>query len=692
MTKYLSVFLILITSATFADDLFMKGEFIIDDWTEQVELHNYRISGRYYDYSPAGWTAGNIAVSNLIFIEISDGSADPWQITNVVSAGVISLTVDVAYAESGSSTVGMVAGYAGLCSLSANSVGFPQRPSPEFCHLSPNLLNQINNYSFRRIPVGGTGGITNWPTPAEIGAAGTDEVFTVSTNLTEHIADINNPHAVTAGQIGAVATNDISVTNARPPTAHSQDYTTITDAPWLTYSATQEVTWTKSVVMSNDFLLTNLIVSGTLNPNAIGTYGYAGNNSWGRTWTNSNINGTFTIDSDVFTNWFLWESVAGIWSQTGTGPEGTNYLSDNTGVTGTATVAYSYVPGYSITTNISTWQAGVNSTNPAVWGIASGGTNLVEIFSLSNVFTKPIYGDGSGLTNLIVPEINDLVTATGSLNAAVGNLIYSTNSLQVKIDVLNTSTDVLNTAVGNLQTTTNALNTRAGNLESVTGVLNTVTVTISTQLFAGAGTTGRITSAAAGTNGFLKGDGTWTTPAGAGDFKADGSVAMTGPFNGGGQNATNIGLGSMASLQVTGGSPVAGGSLYSTNTLGQMGYSSISSYAFFYTTGTRSNDNIVISGIGFRPSSAIIFATASSSEMMSWGVIDSSGAGKIVGQTADGTGTGTGAGYGAYLYTVGGKYWTISWSSWNDGGATLTQTYTSNMVTNNINVTILLQR
>lgn len=191
MIKYLIALLVSIASISLAADVFVKGEFVVDDWTEQVTNHNYRVSGRYYDYSPAGFTAGDVAVSNLIFTELNDGSCDSWQITNIVAAGAINLTVDVVYAQSGSSTVGMVASYAGLCSLSTNSVGFPQIPSPEFCHLSGNLLNQIANYSRQRIPSGGSSGtMTNEP----IAEA--------------HITNTANPHAVTAAQVGAVPTND----------------------------------------------------------------------------------------------------------------------------------------------------------------------------------------------------------------------------------------------------------------------------------------------------------------------------------------------------------------------------------------------------------------------------------------------------------------------------------------------------
>lgn len=147
----------LAASIAFASQPLVQGEIDIADYSEQVENQSYRISGSFYDLSVVGFDGTDIAVSNLVFTEAINGDVDAWRITNIVAAGAVSVTVDVVYVESVSNTVGMVAGYAGVCSLSTNSVGFPQTPSPEFCHLSGNMLNQIRNYAFTRIQAGGGG-------------------------------------------------------------------------------------------------------------------------------------------------------------------------------------------------------------------------------------------------------------------------------------------------------------------------------------------------------------------------------------------------------------------------------------------------------------------------------------------------------------------------------------------------------
>lgn len=60
-----------------------------------------------------------------------------------------------------------------------------------------------------------------------------------------------------------------------------------------------------------------------------------------------------------------------------------------------------------------------------------------------------------------------------------------------------------------------------------------------TNQFSGPGSTGHVTAVATDTNKYLRGDGTWSAPAGAGDFLADGTIPMSGPLNLGGQRATN---------------------------------------------------------------------------------------------------------------------------------------------------------
>jgi hypothetical protein len=133
----------------------LQGEIEVTGWTEWAAGTSYRVTGEFRDHSVAGKIGTDIAAGHYLFTESVLGDVDAWQITNIVAAGTIVVTVDVAYAESGSSTVGMVIGYAPVCALSSNAAGFPQQPGPEFCHVSENLMNGIRNYSFRRVGVGG---------------------------------------------------------------------------------------------------------------------------------------------------------------------------------------------------------------------------------------------------------------------------------------------------------------------------------------------------------------------------------------------------------------------------------------------------------------------------------------------------------------------------------------------------------
>jgi microcystin-dependent protein len=191
MKKILTSFLMLAAGVVFASQPLVQGEMDISSYTEQNVGTQYRIVGEFRDLSVVGFTGADIAISNLVFTETVLGDCDAWRITNVVAAGAVKMTVDVIFAQSGSSTVGMVAGYAALASLSTNSVGFPQIPSPEFCHLSGNLLSQIRNYSFTRIQSGGggSGTLTN-----EV-----DPVWGGVSNLVVYKAETNGwtvlPHA-----------------------------------------------------------------------------------------------------------------------------------------------------------------------------------------------------------------------------------------------------------------------------------------------------------------------------------------------------------------------------------------------------------------------------------------------------------------------------------------------------------------
>ena len=176
----------LLTTVLMASSPLLQGRLNVLSFVEWTPGISYQVSGKFEDRSTIGFTAYSITNGNLIFTEHSQG-VDCWFITNVEYADSSSVTVDVAYAESGASAVGMVAGIAALCSLSTNSVGFPQQPSPEYIDVSENMLSQIRNYALRRIPAsGGSGTLTN-------------EVLWIAASNT------------------VVYTNDLRLTNARPP-------------------------------------------------------------------------------------------------------------------------------------------------------------------------------------------------------------------------------------------------------------------------------------------------------------------------------------------------------------------------------------------------------------------------------------------------------------------------------------------
>jgi hypothetical protein len=165
--RFLASFFILVAGLVFASPPLVQGELDVQSYVEQVANVSYQVSGNFYDLSVVGFTGLNVTNGQYLFTENILGSVDGWVITNLVYADATVITAQVVYAEGGSSDVGMVAGYAAVCSLSTNSAGFPQQPSPEYTHVSENMLSQIRNYSFRRITETG-GGSTNTTDSAAI--------------------------------------------------------------------------------------------------------------------------------------------------------------------------------------------------------------------------------------------------------------------------------------------------------------------------------------------------------------------------------------------------------------------------------------------------------------------------------------------------------------------------------------------
>lgn len=177
-----------LTGAAMAATPLFQGELDITNIAINEEFVSYRVAGTFYDGSVVGFTALDIATNDLVSTENIIGHVDIWQITNIVAQSASVITADVVYAQSGTSTLGMVAGVAAVFTLSTNNTGFGQQPSSTGARVSDHMLNEIRNYNFRRISEGG----------ADLTAA-----FTAHTN--NESADIQH---LTAAE-KAIATNAV---------------------------------------------------------------------------------------------------------------------------------------------------------------------------------------------------------------------------------------------------------------------------------------------------------------------------------------------------------------------------------------------------------------------------------------------------------------------------------------------------
>ena len=296
----------------------LQGELNVTAFTELESNVSYEVSGSFAGATTVGFVGTDITNGHIIFTENAQGDVDAWQVTNIVAAGVSIITCDVVYAESGTSTVGMVAGYAAVCALSTNSVGFPQSPSIEYVHLSQNMLNQIRNYAFRLITAGGGSG-------------------TITGGL------------IQGGAAFATSTNAGVLTFTVPTNAASGDI----------YNATQMIQWVESTTTDTNVLS----VTGTLGPDVTGTYTNTGS-AW--TYAGNLIQsvppppGTWSL---IATNGSTWTGGAATGSPTGT-------YSAASEATGTATIAWT-----TISTSV-IWRAGYNATAGA-WQITRDG--VVEV-------------------------------------------------------------------------------------------------------------------------------------------------------------------------------------------------------------------------------------------------------------------------------------------------------------------------
>jgi hypothetical protein len=246
--------------------------------------------------------------------------------------------------------------------------------------------------------------------------------------ITAHATNTANPHATTAAQVGAVPTNDISVTNARP--WNSPNYNTITNPP--------------AIPSTNGLASTNWVIAQGYTTNA-----GAGSGSGFPLTNNVNLDG-FTMSNGTF---------SGEHSGNGAGltnaPYGDVYLGSNNTFgssftqriqnasvdtleietagdrgamqryikrTGDALGIYQFGPVgmfFTIGTNSSWYYFKQNSFEcnaPASLYGGLGANVNGHGFSISN---GSFIGNGAGLTNLPVTNYNDaaILAATNAINA-----------------------------------------------------------------------------------------------------------------------------------------------------------------------------------------------------------------------------------------------------------------------------------
>lgn len=368
---------------------------------------------------------------------------------------------------------------------------------------------------------------------------------------------------------------------------------------WSGYGATQQVFWTREVAV-----VTNIRVTGSsLTPAVQGDYLFAG--AWNGTNYWACTNGFYIHINDVVSvfpadaDWYIYNTLLtppgqlpgdDAYFYRGDDPPTGNYTAGPS-ASGTPNAAYY------IATNTTTWRAGPDPDDGQAWKLTLGGTNIYRAYGASNVFDKPIYGDGANISGVNSTNAITLAGLLASDYAKQANYAATSNL----VDLIKSIADGLNSVSSMVNRVTTAdypaLSNLVDSVKALADGLNSESNNwhvAFTSAFHGAGSTGRVTSEAGDATKFLKGDGTWSdAPAAAygttdstaarGDWfaavsgrvdnlhqiatnalRADGSVALYAPMNGGGQAWTNI-----ASLQITGGTCNTGYIYAATNNLGQ---------------------------------------------------------------------------------------------------------------------------
>ena len=203
-------------------------------------------------------------------------------------------------------------------------------------------------------------------------------------------------------------------------------------AGWSGFAATQEVYWS----YATPIVTTNIVVTGSgLEPDVAGTYTYGGVNMEGYNYWGCTNGYYIYVPSLFYPQYTIWTAYNGYpgdddffyKDSDNENPVG-NYLPYI--ATGTPVAVYAYI------TNTYEWKAGPAPDDGQAWKLTLGGTNIYRAYGTSNVFDKPLYGDGSGLTNLTALEATN-ATALGGQSAATW--AAATNSNNSRVDNLETN-------------------------------------------------------------------------------------------------------------------------------------------------------------------------------------------------------------------------------------------------------------
>jgi hypothetical protein len=308
---------------------------------------------------------------------------------------------------------------------------------------------------------------------------------------------------------------------------------------------------------------------------------------------------------------------------------------------------------------------------------------------------------------------NDYAFSTrlyGNLLMGTNDVLFGTQSTTGRLAGLEASVNNIGGEVTNALSYIQILGVEVTNTMSATNYINSKLVN-----FSGTNTTGFVTSADGDDDKFLKGDGTWDTPAGAGDFLADGTVPMTGDFNGGGQDITNVdevvattftggGAGvtgvnatnattfdgqttnllTVKALKVDGSNAdIGGGAITNVDYVSTTGATTKVVYQEF-SNGSTNTTPFSITGVGFRPKGASVYAALDSSvnKASGFGVVDSAGTASCL--VNDGSSAWGRSASFIYLGTSAGQNHKVDWSSWDADGATFTRSKSASMVTNDV--------